>query len=87
MSAPQRTDLLGIIDLLMSEDLSREEVSAWASERHVEPAEDPLVEEALDILALIDARHVSAEGQPLGYMYDLSEVAAARQALTRGDDG
>ena len=70
----------------MSGGMSREAASAWASERHVHVAADPVVEEALDILAILDARHVSDQGQPLEYMYDFAELSAARQALARDGD-
>jgi hypothetical protein len=43
---------------------------------------DPLVEETLDILTLIDARHLSAERQPAGYLYDYEELKAVPPRLT-----
>jgi hypothetical protein len=82
MEPPARTEILQVIDLLLSGDMSREAASAWAVKRHMEVAPDPIVEEALDILALIDARHVSDQGQLQHYMYDFDEVSAARHALT-----
>ena len=86
MTAPQRTAILQVIDRLLSGGMSREAASAWASERHLQVAADPVVEEALDLLALIDTRHVSEQGQPLDYMYDFAELSAARQALARDRD-
>lgn len=78
-----RTEVLLVIDQLLSGELSREAASAWASERHLEVHPDPAVEEALDVLTLIDAREVSDALQPLHYLYDLEEVSAVRDALTR----
>jgi hypothetical protein len=86
MTAPQRIEVMQVIDRLMSGGMSREAASAWASERHVQVAEDPVVEEVLDILTLIDARHVSEQGQPLDYMYDFAELSRARQALALDGD-
>lgn len=87
MTPPQRAEVLQVIDRLLSGDMGREVVAAWASARHVEIASDPLVEETLDILALIDARHVREDGQPSDYMYDLAEVLVVRAQLTGDRDG
>lgn len=86
MGALSRADLARAIDLLTSGALSREEVADWAAERHVSVAEDPAIEEALDLLALIDARHVSDEGVPMNYMYDFVEILAVREVLDSDDD-
>lgn len=61
--------------------MSREAASEWASARHVEAAPDPVIEEALDVLALIDGRHVDHNGTPLDYMYDFTELSSLRDAL------
>ncbi len=66
----------------MTGSLSREAASLWAGKRHVEPSSDPAIEEALDILTLIDAPHVDSHGQPMDYMYDLGEVEDAQESLT-----
>jgi hypothetical protein len=73
-----RADVVGVIDQLLSGDLSREEASAWAAARHIERSPDLAVEEALDVLTLVDARHSPEQGD---YLYDLSEVSIARKAL------
>ena len=78
---PTRSEIQQIIDRLISAELSREAASDWATEHHVEVAADPVVEEALDILALIDARHVSGDGRVLDYMYDFADLSLAREAL------
>lgn len=70
-----------VVDRLLSGDLTREAAALWAGRRHVEPMADPLLEEALDILTLIDGRHTSDDGQPLGYMYDFRELEALRPSL------
>jgi len=84
MAAPQRADVLEVIDRLLAGDISREEASAWAGDRHFQAAPDLAVEEALDVLTLIDARHVAGDGRPLGYLYDFAEIAASREALIAG---
>lgn len=70
-----------MIDDLLLGAMSREAASSWAAGRHTAPSTDPAVEEALDVLALIDARHVNAQGQPMNYMYDFAEVSQARESL------
>lgn len=76
-----RAEVLKIIDQLLSGDITREAASLWASKRHVEEMADPLVEEALDIVTLIDGRHISSDGELAGYLYDLEEVEAIRSSL------
>jgi len=78
--------VLRLIDAVLAGAMSREEASAWAGARHVQAVKDPEVEEALDILTLIDARHVDDDGHPQDYMYDLTELSTARAALAREDD-
>lgn len=86
MTRPTRSEVLRLIDAVLAGDLSREEVSAWAGARHVQVADDPVVEEALDILTLIDARNVDDEGRVLDYMYDFTELSASRAALASEND-
>jgi hypothetical protein len=76
-----RADVVSVIDDLLSGSMSREAASSWAAERHTAASTDPAVDEALDALALIDARHVSAQGEPMHYMYDFAEVSQARDSL------
>ena len=45
-----------------------------------------MVEEALDILTLIDTRHVDDDGHVLDYMYDFAELSAMRAALASEND-
>ena len=66
------------MDELLAGALTREAASAWAGPRHVEQQPDEAVEEALDVLTLIDARHFKDEGD---YLYGLDLVAEAREAL------
>lgn len=76
-----RAEVLEVIDRLLSGDLTREEASLWAGKRHVEEMADPLVEEALDIVTLIDGRHISSDGELAAYLYDFQEVEAIRASL------
>ncbi len=69
---------MSVIDRLLSGDLSREEASLWAGKLHIERSPDLDIEEALDVLTLIDARH---SPEPGDYLYDFSEVRVAREAL------
>ena len=80
---PSRIELVAFIDPVISRELSREAASAWACELHLVQAADPIVEEALDVLSLIDARHVR-EDRPLNYMYDFDELRKVRRALESG---
>lgn len=86
MTTPTRSEVLRLIDAVFAGDVSREEASAWAGARHVQVAEDSVVEEALDILTLIDARHVDDDGHVLDYMYDFTELSAARVVLASEND-
>ena len=80
-----RPEVVQLIDRLVSGELSREAAAVWASERHIAPMGDPLVEDVLDALSLIDARHVSNGGEPLHYLYDFAEIEAMRSDLA-GDE-
>jgi hypothetical protein len=74
------TEVLSVIDDLLSGHLTREEASLWAGPRHVEESPDPAVVEALDALTLIDARHFVQDGD---YLYDYSRIVQVREALLR----
>jgi len=75
-----RAEVVTVIDRLLAGDLSREQASEWAAERHVEVSPDRLVEDALDVLVLIDACHTPGRAD---YLYDYREVTEAREALLR----
>ncbi len=75
-----RADIMIVIDRLLAGDLSREDASAWAAARHIETSPDVVIEDALDVLALIDARHSPTRGD---YLYDFREITEAREALIR----
>ncbi len=88
MRAPDRSEVLEIIDLLLAGELSREDASRWAGALHVEESPDSLVEEALDLLTLVDAWQINEEGNRTGYLYDFDGLATIREILgaTAGDD-
>jgi hypothetical protein len=81
MNVASREDVVEMIDRLLSGRITREEASLWAGVLHVEESEDPVVEEALDILTLIDGREVDAEGNPTGFLFDFKELESIRRAL------
>jgi hypothetical protein len=78
---PSRADVLTVLDAVLTGTLTREAASQWAASHHIEVMDDASLEEALDVLVLIDARHTSDDGVPLNYLYDLSEIATSRAAL------
>jgi hypothetical protein len=73
-----RDEVLEMLDGLLAGSVTRESVASWAIARHSEQHPDPDVEEALDVLALIDARH----GPGLNYLFDYREVDSARASLS-----
>lgn len=77
-----RTEVLGIVDALLSGAMTREEASMWAGPLHVEEMKDPVVEEALDLLSLTDAVQIADDGSPGGYLFDFAAIEAIRRALT-----
>lgn len=70
MTTPSRTEVAKIIDRLLTGVLTREDASLWAGPLHLQESSDPLIEEALDLLTLIDAWQMDAEGHWTGYLYD-----------------
>ncbi len=88
MTTPGRTEVLEIIDRLLAGGLTREDASRWAGPLHVEESPDSLVEEALDLLTLVDAWQIDAEGNRTGYLYDFDDLATIRELLvaTAGDE-
>jgi hypothetical protein len=76
-----RTEVLGIVDALLSGAMTREEASRWAGPLHVEEMADPVVEEALDLLTLTDAVQITDQVRPDGYLYDFADIQAVRRAL------
>ena len=81
MTTPSRTEVVEIIDRLLAGGLTREDASLWAGSLHVEESPDPLVEEALDLLTLIDGWQTDAEGDRTGYLYDFDDLATIRDLL------
>lgn len=79
MSTVSRGEVLKKIDELFAGQ-SRESVSLWAVDALEAPIADPLVEEALEALVLIDALQFLA-GKSIGYMYDLDELSLVRVRL------
>lgn len=73
-----RAEVVSVINRLLSGEMSREEAALWAGKLHIKRSPDLDIEEALDVLTLIDARHSSGPG---AYLYDFSEVRVAREAL------
>jgi hypothetical protein len=69
------------VDAPLSGEMTREEASKWAGQRHVEEMADPVVEEALDLLTATDAVQIDQEGQVVGYLFDLVDITAIRLAL------
>jgi hypothetical protein len=78
---PSRAEVLEVINRLLAGDLTREEASRWAGPIHVDESPDSLIEDALDLLTLIDAWQTDAEGIRTGYLYDLRELARMRDVL------
>lgn len=64
------------------------DASRWAGPLHVEESPDSLVEEALDLLTLVDAWQIDEEGNRTGYLYDFDDLATSRELLvaTAGDE-
>lgn len=79
MSTLSRSEVLEKIDELFAGG-SRESISLWAAEALAVPITDPLLEEVLEALVLIDALQFLA-GQSVGYMYDFEELSALRVRL------
>lgn len=86
MNMPSREEVALVIDRLLAGAISREEASLWAGALHVVEAADPVIEKALDILTLIDGRHIDEAGRPMDYLYDFEELVSVRRVLDETAD-
>lgn len=68
-----RADVQRVIGYLLNGLITREDAALWASHEVFERAEDELLDEALEALALVDAQHGEGGGD---YLYDLDELRA-----------
>lgn len=75
LSAPRRTELAQMVRRLVDGEISRESASLWAAARWADDARDPVVQECMEALVLIDARHVHPAGVPMDYLYELEGLA------------
>jgi hypothetical protein len=76
-----REDVAKVIDELLAGELTREAAALWAGKRHVEEMADPVVEEALDLLTLIDGPQIDSDMKPVGYLFDFTDLEVVRLSL------
>lgn len=84
MTNPTRSEVVAAVDRLLAGVDTRTAASIRASMWHLGDIADPLVEEAVDLLTLIDAHQFDASGVRVGYMYSLDDLRAVRARMVEG---
>jgi hypothetical protein len=72
-----------VIELLLNDQVTREEASAWAARRYesAEATGDGRLVDAVDALIAVDLVQTDADMNVTGYLFDLSDVEAAMLRL------
>lgn len=76
-----RTEVLRVVDAPVSGEMTREEASRWAATPLLGELPDPVIEEVLDLLVIMDGWQIDQDGQKAGYLYDFSDIIALRPTL------
>ena len=76
-----RSEVAEVAEGVLLGRLTREAAALWAGKRHVVEHTDPVVEHALDVLTGIDQQQVSADMEPIGYLFDLEDLKRVRAEL------